>query len=427
MGYKDRMVFARPIILATLCHALFAGDIAPVGLTGGTYRFKDVGGQAFSQNLIDTFNYPASNVSISFDTPGVNHLAGLITATGLKPNFAYQIKLIGNPSKNATSDADRAAADDATNEKLGSMGRWWRIAPNAGNTNDADYNQNKDNPASIYEGYLVIGFFVTDASGNANVRFEGKNSFHVLWRTDQRAPAPNDGPILPVNVAATTGNAAYDIFAIERNYSLYGEWEPTRALPNALIMPNGRYRCRLMLTEESFHDFGALAGNWSAALAAPIDFDIPFALRKSDQPNVDPPVSTLPLDVTALRLDIDFDRELRDKGSINGMLTLPREFNPDKLEVQTTVLGTEQKFILDKRGRAVTKQGTLELRGPKKGQTHSSLKWRSKKLSYVLQASELPALQTVTVYLKFGADTWSGTAAPQQRSSAHRVTLKFKN
>ncbi len=121
---------------------------------------------------------------------------------------------------------------------------------------------------------MIIGFFITDEAGSITTRFEGDNSFHVLWRTNQRSPFTNDGPVNQFVLPATTGNAAYDILSPSLAMGIYGEWEPTRALPGEMAMTPGHYACDFVLTEESFHDSGNYAGNWTAAMGAPIEFDI---------------------------------------------------------------------------------------------------------------------------------------------------------
>ena len=240
------------------------------GVTSGNFRFRDIGGQLYSQSFINGYSYAAANVVFKLDTPGLNYLGGSIVATGLKPNFAYQIKLDGNPSKGGITPPD-----DVGNEIIGYRGRWWRMWPNPWNATDSEYNANKDNPNYAYEGYLLVAFFVTDAQGSANLCIAGNNSYHVLWRMDQRSPAPNDGPPLAVTVPGTAGNPAYDVSVSARQYSLYGEWEPTRALPGTLTLPDGHYKAHLYLTEESFHDNSSQGGSWAAAMSAPLEFDIP--------------------------------------------------------------------------------------------------------------------------------------------------------
>src|SRR5689334_22906525 len=108
-----------PLLLVALSLAAAAQDVTLQGLTSGNFRFKDIGGQTFGNNFISTYSYASANVTISFDVNSNDYLSGTLTATGLKPNFAYQIKLAGNPSTEATTDAEKAAADDVTNERLG--------------------------------------------------------------------------------------------------------------------------------------------------------------------------------------------------------------------------------------------------------------------------------------------------------------------
>lgn len=259
------------IASALLTSVLLAQDVTLQGLTSGDFRFKDIGGQLYAQSFINSYSYATANVVLRLDTPGLNYFDGAIVASGLKPNFAYQIKIDGNPSKGGITPFD-----DAANETIGYLGRWWRLWPGTPwNAPDSEYVANKNNPNYAYQGYLVVAFFVTDAQGNANLRFVGNNSYHVLWRTDQRSPAPNDGPRLAVTVPATAGNPAYGTSVPARQFSLYGEWEPTRPLPGTLALPWGHYKCHLYLTEESFHDSGAQAGYWALAMSAPLEFNIP--------------------------------------------------------------------------------------------------------------------------------------------------------
>lgn len=249
---------------------LAALEFAPQPITGGTYRFKDCNGQVFGASYIQQYSYANAQVKVTLDPAGAPYLSGLIQAVGLKPNFAYQIKLGGRNSKLNPA----GGGDDATNERLGLVGRWWRAYPIPGNAKDDDYFAHKDDPNYAYSGYLIIGFFITDAQGGFSGRFEGDNSFHVLWRTSQRAPSQNDGPIFNFILPATAGNPAYDVSNPALPMGIYGEWEPTRALPGTLSMTKGHYACDFILTEESFHDSGANAGNWTAAMGAPIEFDI---------------------------------------------------------------------------------------------------------------------------------------------------------
>ncbi len=265
---KSILYFASMVL--ALCTNAIALDFTAQPITGGTYRFKDCSGQVFGANYIHNYSYSNSTVNVSLDAPGALYLSGLIQATGLKPNYAYQIKLAGRNSKLSGA----GTGDDATNERLGLIGRWWRAYPNPANAKDDDYLAHKSDPNYAYSGYLIIGFLITDAQGNATTRFTGDNSFHVLWRTNQRSQSVNDGPVNNFVLPSTAGNAAYDVSNPAQPLGIYGEWEPTRALPGMLAMPRGHYACDFILTEESFHDVGVNAGNWTAAMGASIEFDI---------------------------------------------------------------------------------------------------------------------------------------------------------
>jgi hypothetical protein len=210
-------------------------QLDPISSPGGMY-WRDITGTSYSPAFQSAFTYSNAGVSIAYNTYDLSYFTGTLIASGLKPNFAYQMKLNGKPT-----NIWGPSGDDATNERIGYIARWWRNSPGPGNANDADYNAHHADPAYTYTGYLVYDFFVTDATGSAIVPFQSDNSYHVLWKTSQRAPGANDGPIHVYNVNGTIVN-------------LYGEWEPTRALPGTLVLPPGAYDVQFYLTEESFHD-----------------------------------------------------------------------------------------------------------------------------------------------------------------------------
>ena len=238
-----------------------AGEIQLTPVPGGDFRGKDILGQAYAAGY--AYSYDNAVVKITLD-PTSRHLSGTLTATGLKPNFAYQLKLVGDP----------ALAGDGTNEQLGYLGRWWLLAPEQRNSTDAEYSEHAGEFGWVFQGYLVFGFLVTDQNGAATVSFKARSSFHVLWRTDQRARTAADGPLVDVELPPTEGNPAYDVSLPGRATQLYGEHEPTRAAPGTLRLPAAQYTCGFLLTEESFHDSGEGAGSWAAALQASIQFDV---------------------------------------------------------------------------------------------------------------------------------------------------------
>ncbi len=81
---------------------------------------------------------------------------GRITAKGLKPNFAYQVKLKGVPKYRDSF------------ERIGYLGRW-RLPNRGPNCSDREYAayENKSEARS----YLFFDFFVTDEHGNATKNF----------------------------------------------------------------------------------------------------------------------------------------------------------------------------------------------------------------------------------------------------------------
>ncbi|MBM2832733.1 MAG: hypothetical protein HW414_1785, partial [Dehalococcoidia bacterium] len=148
------------------------------------------------------------------------------------------------------------------------------------NPNDLTYFANRDVADSSsptgkhyrYTGYMVFDYFITDGSGNAQLDFAASSSYHVLWKTSQRAPGSSDGPTRTVTFDPAL-SAAYDINYGSQTVGIFGEWE---RLPVGGVYPGGGdYYCRIILTEESFHGSGgALAGNWAAAMGAFISFRV---------------------------------------------------------------------------------------------------------------------------------------------------------
>ena len=110
-------------------------NLHPISGSGSNNRWMDIADNLYSSAYQSSFTYAQPLVIISYNnTSGT--FSGTLTATGLKPSFAYQMKLVGN------SDLD-----DWSNEQLGYAGRWWRVQPNPGNSNDTDYDNNKDDPS----------------------------------------------------------------------------------------------------------------------------------------------------------------------------------------------------------------------------------------------------------------------------------------
>jgi len=209
----------------------------------------------------------------------------MLAAANLKPNFAYQLKLVGVPGT-------------ASNEGIGLAGRWWQEEWNgsewaggsnlnnkgdgsAPNPNDLVYFARRDvsdptSPTGLhyrYTGYLVLDYFITDALGDAAVTFEADSSYHVLWKTSQRAPTGQDGPVVTTTFDPDPSMPAYDMDYGVSTVGVFGEWE--RLPVGGVFLRRGAYACGVILTEESFHGSGgALSGNWAAAMGGEVGFTV---------------------------------------------------------------------------------------------------------------------------------------------------------
>jgi len=254
------------------------------GLTSpsGDYRWLDVADNEYAASFHSTYDYSQASVQVTYETQGTS-LQGTLVATNLKPNFAYQLKLTGTP-------------DTQDNERIGLSGRWWEETwdgsqwsnghnlNNKGdgsspNPNDDLYFSRKDVQESSsptgklyrYTGYMPIDYFITNESGSASLSFEADSCYHVLWKTSQRAPNGNDGPLKMWAFDPDPLSTAYDFDYPESSATIFGEWE--RLPVGGVYLRPGSYSCMITLTEESFHGNG-LAGGWASAMGATISFDI---------------------------------------------------------------------------------------------------------------------------------------------------------
>jgi hypothetical protein len=276
-----------------LCSKLWAATVQlqPIGdvttWPDTPFRWMDIADFLYSADYQGNFTYDQPSVTVTYCNTS-NSFSGMLTATGLKPNFAYQVKLVGKPQKVWGEDGD-----DWTNEQIGYAGRWWRKQPNPGNTNDADYDAHKDDADYIFEGYLLFDFFVTDQQGSATLKFYADSSFHVLWATHDstgdgtghRDPGPNDSEVryTDFTAAPTTHPDAYDFDYGAAHVGIYAEWQSDRDLPGEIVPAPGNYNCRFILTEESFHQSGS-GGGWASVMGYD---DINFTLVAFDESDID--------------------------------------------------------------------------------------------------------------------------------------------
>ena len=265
------------------------------------------------------FSYSVNpQVTLTYDAaPLTPYFQGHIRATGLKPNFAYQIKLAGKPVSgnrgmgtaqsyvtstnelasgtpvmntvnDGNGDPTPVNGDDWANQQLGYVGRWWDDDPTPPGTNINDAYFQTYYPSRTLYGYVFMGDFITDGAGNYDKDFTGQYSYHITWEASQSgakdvimpgspftigsAPDPGDplryyayGPTAPSSGAAQENGQSL--------VTLYYEYEPSRSGSAGMVMPNGTYHCRLLLTEETFHNnYGGgtnnpLGGVWKTVMA----------------------------------------------------------------------------------------------------------------------------------------------------------------
>ena len=280
-------------------------------------RFLDIAGRAYSRAVLDGFSYTDPDAA---KKPGVvveylsraETFVGRIKGTGLKPNFAYQIKLWGK----------YAEAPEGF-EKIGRTGRW-RLPGRGTNYSDKDYEEFPDK--ELVEAYLLFDFFVSDSEGKVDKEFYADSSLHVLWNASvQRSPRASDGcqiPIIRANSDLNTyANPKCDL-GLQRLYAeseqhMQGKRDHRKPIGRAFL-PVGTYKAEVVLTEESFHGWGDM-GRWATVLTAPVEFEV------IDQPRPEPIGETGNLIGTPLSLEsaelIDIDVGTHTVALIEGMAT----------------------------------------------------------------------------------------------------------
>ena len=186
------------------------------------------------------------------------------TSRRLKPNFAYQLKLMG--------DFD----DRAGFERIGKLGRW-RLPGQQTNYTDRDYYGFSDKAA--VEAYILFDFIITDRAGNAVRNFALDSSLHVLWNAVRQSY--DKEPVSPERMVRVLVDAADPwIYARPKldvsTEEIWAEREHARYRhENSVIqLPPGNYRAVLALTEESMHSLDRDGGYWATAFTVPIKFEI---------------------------------------------------------------------------------------------------------------------------------------------------------
>ena len=256
---------------------------APSDFAESSERWADAADQIYSSDFQSTYDYSQAAVSVQYSVVGET-LTGTLRAQNLKPNFAYQLKLVGSPGVDG-------------NERIGLAGRWWEqvwtgSAWSGGsnlndkgtgyspNPNDDTYFSRRDilDVSSYtgyhykYTGYLLFAYFITDQNGDATVIFETGNSCHVLWNTDYRTRVADDGPLVSATFDPDGTEPAYDVDYPSQTVNIFGEWE--RLPMGEVDLAAGNYNCQMVLTEESFHGSGFPYGNWATVMDTKVAFTI---------------------------------------------------------------------------------------------------------------------------------------------------------
>ena len=227
-------------------------------------RWCDMADNIYSHHFISTFSYQSKEKGAPtvrlYVKPRGETLSGRLEARGLKPNFAYQVKL-------------RGVFEHLENyETIGFLGRW-RLPGRPTNYTDLQYAQYPQK--GCVEAYILFDYFATDAQGNAVREFALDSSLHVLWKHSQRRDAQSED-LLPVIIDAANARTyehprqqpAVEFLWAEREHARY------RSANQVIRLPSGRYNAELVLTEESFHSLQSHGGYWATIFSCPITFVI---------------------------------------------------------------------------------------------------------------------------------------------------------
>lgn len=231
-------------------------------------RFEDIDDFRFSYEFEHSFSYKDAVVTLSYNpAPAEKYFVGHIEAKGLKPNFAYQLKLVGKPSYGKRGWGN--AGDDRANEAIGRATRWWNDTTGE-NTFDNYFRELYQRPAAfrrdtIY-GYDFMGDFITDSEGSASQDFDGSKAYHITWQDKQSGHKDVVAGLFKIS-SLQAPYYGYGIALPEHTVKLWYEWQAGR--DHEVKLPKGDYNCRFLISEETFHavDENPKGGRWPAVLA----------------------------------------------------------------------------------------------------------------------------------------------------------------
>ena len=245
----------------------------------GDLRRRDIADQPYSEEFLQRFSYEdteASEARVEWES-GPGPLRGAVIARGLKPNFAYQLKLWAKESIRATDEAgNRGEVRALSGYRLGALGRWW-CEQCRWNVDDAELHSHVPEGHTVV-GYLLFDWLVTDPRGNARHAFRVDSSYHVLWTREQRRPRRHDPPPRSYEFVREAYGYPPEAVGTRGAVRIFPEWEVNRPLPGEVRLPPGEYEALLDITEESFHanlpEPDELGGFWARALADTVRFTV---------------------------------------------------------------------------------------------------------------------------------------------------------
>lgn len=223
------------------------------------------------------------------DQQSTAYLSGKIWGANLKPNFCYQMKLMGRPSGPTdgvglwTKTSATHPANNRTNNAIICGSRWYDYwsdsMPSATNDPGSVFSSRR-----YYNGYVVgflyFGVFFTDKNGQIL-----STDLDVQDANDKSTPTASDGwvPIYANRVnsvashtrSATAVKARIPFSIVRSNPSFYTNAVPLSDFqqvyytsetdnPSTFSLPGGTHDVALMLTEESFGNTTSTAGRANA-------------------------------------------------------------------------------------------------------------------------------------------------------------------
>lgn len=229
-------------------------------------RWCDIAGNFYTADFVSPFSYaarPGRAPEVRVHVEAVAEtFCGRLEARGLKPNFAYQMKLRGD-----------FVHDRRGFEAIGRAGRW-RLPGDATNYTDDDYENCAEK--QDVEAYILFDFVVTDAEGDAIREFALDSTLHVLWNGYRQGGPDDNRDLVVVTVDASSSETyarpkagiSYEFLWAERERIRYSETD------ELIRLPSGTYKAELVLTEESFHSTDSDGGWWATAMRLPVEFEI---------------------------------------------------------------------------------------------------------------------------------------------------------